>query len=69
MYGSFCWVMLAFGVVGWVEDYRKVVEKNRAVFLGDEIFLAKVYWFKTAAILFVLHRPVHKQNCIDCAFI
>ena len=40
----YVWVVLAvtllFGAIGWVDDYRKVIEKNSRGLLPLEVFLA-----------------------------
>lgn len=58
--------MLGFGLVGWVDDYRKVVKKNSKGLSGR----SKYFWQSCIALIAVLllyHRatlPIHTQLTI-----
>ena len=54
-------VMLAFGVVGWVDDYRKVVEKTHVVSLVAGNIFGKVCLVSPLRFICIT-PPVHPRK-------
>jgi phospho-N-acetylmuramoyl-pentapeptide-transferase len=53
-------VMVVFGAVGWVDDFRKIVEKNpRRLTCQMEVFVAIGGWFGGGCdLVFLAKTPV-----------
>lgn len=56
-------VMLAFGLVGWVDDYRKVVRKNSAGLSARQ----KYFWQSVIALMAAIYLYLHASLPVNTA--